>query len=91
MNPSELREAIEKAVTTAKTLKVGDDKWDDMFYVTKTEQDVDAILDAVIASLPLIDVDDPSYVSQQESGQAHYHSKVRELLQSAKSISKESE
>ena len=90
MNPSELREAIEKAVTTAKTLKVGDDKWDDMFYVTKTEQDVDAILDAFIASLPE-ELHNPVHIlDDEERGYANAVKEFRELLQSAKTP-KESE
>ena len=79
MKPSELREAIEKAVTTAKTLKVGDDKWDDMFYVTKTEQDVDAILDAVIAELPLA----------QGFREGDYKNRLIKHLQQAKSTHRE--
>ena len=80
---SKLKEKLTGAVKQAKSLKPGDDMWDDMFYVTKLEQDVDSIIDAVIEVLP----GERNYKNLYSDGFTDAITLVKLILEEAKSNS----
>lgn len=91
--PSELREAISKAMILAKGVSIEEINPHayKLHYLSDVDADIDAILDAVIASLPDPEKYTEPYTADYEVGRMFYAKEVRDLLQSAKSTSKESE